>query len=237
MTSPEKPRLARLTTILIMLQSKRLTTATELAERFGVSVRTIYRDIRTLEQSGVPIVTEEGKGYSLMEGFSLPPVMFTEREANALVTATKFLKLAKDDSLSDDFDAAIAKVKSVLSGKQKERLEFLENRMVVAKSIYLTGISKFLGPIQEALTQYLCVKIEYTNEKGIPSERIIEPFSLYHSYGENWVLAAYCRKRKDFRVFRIDRMKNLFLTSEHFEPHNMTVKEFVEKYIYPQINP
>ncbi|MEL7062687.1 MAG: HTH domain-containing protein, partial [Bacteroidota bacterium] len=80
----EKPRLSRLTAILTQLQSKRLVTAKALAERHNVSIRTIYRDIRTLEQSGIPIVTEEGKGYSIMEGYHLPPVVFTEDEANAL---------------------------------------------------------------------------------------------------------------------------------------------------------
>ena len=77
----EKTRLSRLTAILIQLQSKRLITSTELADKYGVSIRTIYRDIRALEEAGVPIYTEEGKGYSLSEGYRLPPVMFTEEEA------------------------------------------------------------------------------------------------------------------------------------------------------------
>ena len=70
-------RLSRLTAILTQLQSKRIVTATSLAEKFDVNVRTIYRDIKALEESGVPIYTEEGKGYSLVEGYRIPPVMFT----------------------------------------------------------------------------------------------------------------------------------------------------------------
>ena len=92
----EKPRLSRLTAILTQLQSSRIVTATALAEKHNVSVRTIYRDIRTLEKSGVPIVTEEGKGYSMMEGYQLPPVMFTEDEANALITAEQLVLKNKD---------------------------------------------------------------------------------------------------------------------------------------------
>ena len=78
----EKPRISRLSQIVTILQSKRLITARELAEKFNVSIRTIYRDIRTLESSGIPIVTEEGKGYFLQEGYQLPPIMFSEEEAN-----------------------------------------------------------------------------------------------------------------------------------------------------------
>jgi len=87
----DKPRLARLTAILTQLQSKKLITARDIAEKHEVSIRTVYRDIRTLEKSGIPIVTEEGKGYSIMEGYKLPPVMFTEDEANALITAEQII--------------------------------------------------------------------------------------------------------------------------------------------------
>ena len=86
MEEKEKPRLSRLTAIITQLQSKRIVTAKHLAERHNVSIRTIYRDIRALEKSGIPIITEEGKGYSIMEGYHLPPVLFTEDEANALIT-------------------------------------------------------------------------------------------------------------------------------------------------------
>nr|WP_290935624.1 HTH domain-containing protein [Haliscomenobacter sp.] len=98
MLENDTKRLSRLTAILTQLQTKRLVTATVLAEKFKVSVRTIYRDIRALEQSGVPILTEEGKGYSLMEGYRLPPVSFSESEANALITAEQFVLKNKDAS-------------------------------------------------------------------------------------------------------------------------------------------
>ena len=88
MSDNDTKRLSRLTAILMLLQTKRLSTASELASRFMVSNRTIYRDIKALEQAGVPILTEEGKGYLLMEGYRIPPVMFTESEANALITVS-----------------------------------------------------------------------------------------------------------------------------------------------------
>ncbi len=87
-----KPRLTRLTAILTQLQSQRLLTAIEMAKKHNISIRTVYRDIRTLEKSGVPIVSEEGKGYSIMDGYKLPPVMFTQEEANALITVEQLIK-------------------------------------------------------------------------------------------------------------------------------------------------
>ncbi len=91
MEHKDTKRLSRLTAILIQLQAKRMVTANDLARKFGVSARTIYRDIKALEQAGVPIVTEEGKGFSLLEGYRLPPIMFTESEANALITAEQLV--------------------------------------------------------------------------------------------------------------------------------------------------
>ncbi|MEO7046774.1 MAG: HTH domain-containing protein, partial [Ferruginibacter sp.] len=98
MNDNDTKRLSRLTAILTQLQTKRLLTTSELAKKFSVSSRTIYRDIKALERAGVPILTEEGKGYSLMEGYRIPPIMFTESEANALITAEQLIRKNKDAS-------------------------------------------------------------------------------------------------------------------------------------------
>src|SRR4051812_46824456 len=107
MIDNDKKRLSRLTAILTQLQSKRLVTSTALAAKFHVSVRTIYRDIRALEQSGVPVLTEEGKGYYLMEGYRLPPISFTETEANALITAEHLVLRNKDASFVKEYSEAV----------------------------------------------------------------------------------------------------------------------------------
>ena len=109
MKENDTKRLSRLTAILIQLQTKRLITSTGLAERFGVSVRTIYRDIKALEQAGVPVLTEEGKGYSLMEGYKVPPVMFSESEANALITVEQLVQKNSDRSLVKDIQRQLIK--------------------------------------------------------------------------------------------------------------------------------
>ena len=126
----EKPRLARLTAILTHLQSKRLITASELAKKHGVSIRTIYRDIRALKRSGVPIITEEGKGYTLIEGYHLPPVSFTESEANALITAEQLISRNRDASLIEQYRQAMTKIKAVLRHKEKDKAALLSERLV-----------------------------------------------------------------------------------------------------------
>jgi len=89
------------------MQTKRILTSTTLAEKFSVSVRMIYRDINALEHTGVPILTEDGKGYSLMEGYKMPPVMFTENEANALITAKQLVLKNRDSSLIKEYTEAM----------------------------------------------------------------------------------------------------------------------------------
>ena len=223
----EKPRLARLTAILTQLQSKRILTARELAERHNVSVRTIYRDIRTLEKSGIPIVTEEGKGYSLMDGYNIPPVMFTESEANALITAEKLIINNKDKSLIEEYQNAVNKIKSVLQNSQKEKIEFLSERIHFRNNAENQRTSDYLMTIQSSIANFNMVEIEYTSLQGENTKRIIEPFALY-STQENWLLIAFCQLRKDFRVFRLDHIQRLIIQNQHFEPHNLTLQEYFE---------
>ena len=121
-------RLSRLTAILIQLQTKRIVTASELANKFNISKRTIYRDLKALEHSGVPILTEEGKGYTLMEGYKVPPVMFTEKQANALILAEQLVLKNKDASFVKDYSDAIDKIKAILKYTAKDKVNLLANR-------------------------------------------------------------------------------------------------------------
>lgn len=128
MNDNETKRLSRLTAILTQLQTKRLLTATQLADKFSVSIRTIYRDIRALEQAGVPIITEDGKGYTLMEGYRVPPVMFTEAQANALIIAEQLVLKNKDTSFIKDYTEAVEKIKSVLKYSIQDKANLLSER-------------------------------------------------------------------------------------------------------------
>lgn len=222
-------RLSRLTAILTQLQTKRLLTATQLADKFSVSVRTIYRDIRTLEQAGVPIVTEEGKGYTLMEHYRLPPITFTENEANALITAEQIVLKNKDASFVETYSEAIAKIKSVLRHSVKDKANLLSERVYFAENETIERTSNHLLAIQFALTNFLQTQITYTDEAQNTTERIIEPFALL-STQEKWLLVAWCRLRNTFRFFRLDRIDKLTVLSEKFEPHQLTLQEYFEKY-------
>ena len=222
-------RLSRLTAILTQLHTKRLITATELANKFSVSVRTIYRDIRALEQSGVPILTKEGRGYSLMEGYKIPPVMFTESQANALIIAEQLVLKNKDASFVRDYTEAIDKIKAVLGHTVKVKVNLLADRTRFYQNINSEKNSYNLSDLQFALTNFCVAKIEYTNEGNKTTSRLIEPFALL-STQENWLLVAWCRLRNEFRYFRLDRIKSLEVCTEKFAPHKMTLQEFFDKH-------
>ncbi len=227
MSASEKPRLTRLTAILTQLQSKRLLTARELAEKHEVSIRTIYRDIRTLEQSGIPIATQEGRGYSLVKGFNLPPVMFTESEANALITAEQLIVKNKDASLVKNYQEAVTKIKSILRYSEKDKAELLSKRVFFRQNTKKDTTSSFLSIIQIAITNFKLADLKYQSLENKTTERIIESFALY-STQENWLLIAFCRLRNDFRVFRLDHILKFEIRNDNFAPHKMTLQEYFE---------
>lgn len=228
MNDNDTKRLSRLTAILTQLQTKRLLTSTALADKFGVSVRTIYRDIRTLEQAGVPIITEDGKGYTLMEGYRIPPVMFTESQANALITAEQLVLKNKDTSFIKDYTEAIDKIKTVLKYSIQDKANLLSERTRFDQNINRERNSNNLSDLQFALTNFRLTKIEYTNEQNKTTTRHIEPFALLST--ENWLLVAYCRLRKEFRFFRLDRIEKMEVLTDKFEPHGMTLQEYFDRY-------
>ena len=228
MNETDIKRLPRLTAILTQLQEKRLLTPSELARRFSVSKRTIYRDIRALEHAGVPIVREEGKGYKIMEGYRVPPVMFSESEANALITAEQLVLKNRDESFVREYAAAISKIKSVLRDKTKDKANLLSTRIVSAQNLSYSRTSSYLSTLQLALTNFKLVEILYRAFNSEHStQRSIEPFAMY-TCEENWLLVAFCRLRRDFRVFRLDRIEKLTVLSTTFEPHKMTLQAYFE---------
>ncbi len=228
MNDNDTTRLSRLTAILTQLQTKRLMTASELAKKFSVSNRTIYRDIKALEDAGVPIVTEEGKGYSLMEGYKMPPVTFTESQANALIIAEQLVLKNKDASFIKDYSEAIDKIKAVLGHSLKDKANLLAERTRFAENINRERNSNNLSSLQFALTNYCLAKIDYSDEVNQSTTRLIEPFALL-STQENWLLVAWCHLRKDFRYFRLDRIKKLEVLTDKFNPHKMTLQDFFDK--------
>jgi len=228
MDNKDTSRLSRLTAILTQLQTKRLVTATQLSDKFSVSVRTIYRDIRALEQAGVPISTEEGKGYTLIEGYRVPPLMFTEAQANALIAAEQLVLKNKDTSLIKDYREAVDKIKSVLRYTLQDKVNLLSERTRFDQNINRERNSSNLSELQFALTNLYLTKIEYINEQEQTSTRLIEPFALLST--DNWLLVAYCRLRNEFRFFRLDRIKKMEVLTDKFNAHEMTLQQYFDRY-------
>lgn len=227
MASQDISRLSRLISILTQLQTKRIVSATELSNKFDVTIRTIYRDIRALEDADVPIVTIEGKGYSILDGYRMPPLLFTEQEVNALITAEQLVLKNKDSSFVKDYSSAISKVKAILKLDSKDKAQILSNKIVFRQNSSDASESQYLSELQLALTNTYVVQINYLSEDEQLTLRKIEAFAIYNTQN-NWLLIAWCRLRKDFRVFRLDRMQSLNVLLEKYKPQKMTLEEYFE---------
>ena len=200
--------------IQTQLQARRLVRAKDIAERFDISLRTVYRDIRALQDAGIPISGEAGQGYYLMDGFALPPVSFTEEEANALVTAEKFVLQNAEGSFIEQYGSALTKIRAVLGGQQKDRSTLLSSRISSSAVENPSAQRHYLVDIQKAITNFLLAKVRYLSiYKEELTERIIEPFGLYFKE-DKWVLIAYCQLREATREFRLDRIQHMRVLNE-----------------------
>ncbi|MEM0998378.1 MAG: YafY family protein [Bacteroidota bacterium] len=207
-------RFDRITHILIRLQAKRLVTAREIAERFGVSLRTVYRDIRTLREAGVPVGEEEGRGYFMVDGYQLPPVMFTREEAAALTAVEKALGYSTDRSLKAHFQSALLKIKAVLGHSTTDELEYLHSRIGIAH----LGLpeSDHLSTIQRAIIESQVLRLVYrSGRKDEVTERNFHPYGLYFN-ALNWYVIGHCQLRDNLREFRLDRIQALSATGNQF---------------------
>ncbi len=226
-------RIDRLTAILTQLQSKRVTKAQEIADRFSISLRTVYRDVRALEDAGVPVIGEAGQGYSLVEGYRLPPVMFTQEEAQAFLVAEKIFEKLSDRSSTEHFHSAMLKVKSVLRTSEKDRIDQLSPLVAVFRNrnqLQLKGKDEHLRVILDALSSKRLLAMNYTTfEEEKTSNRNVESVGVYYA-SEQWYLIAWCRLRRDYRTFRLDRINSLKTLDETYEAQaHPTLKEYVDK--------
>ena len=223
-------RLDRLTAILIHLQTKRVVRAQELADRFGISLRTVYRDVRSLEEAGVPIGAEAGMGYFLTD-YHLPPVMFTNAEASALLMAAKLVEKWTDASVRTNFESALYKIKSVLKRPDQEHLDDLAPNVGVFKPARQTPYTDgLLTVVQQAVARHHVLDLQYHSlYNDTETRREVEPVGLYH-YGMGWHLIAFCRTRQDYRDFRIDRIRELTDTGQRFaRRERLSLQEYIDR--------
>lgn len=225
-------RLDRLTALLIQLQSKRIIKSQEIAERFGISLRTVYRDIRTLELAGVPLTGEAGVGYSIVQGYRLPPVQFTREEALSFVTAEKLVNKLTDSETRTSYESALYKVKAVLRSVDKEFLDDISHRIAVVDDPHLPKDRHQNLPIEKILNgiaEKRVIRLVYssTTSPGT-SARDVEPVGIYSS-GSYWYLIAWCRLRGDYRNFRTDRAHSIEIQQERFHTQHPALQHFIEQ--------
>ncbi len=213
-------RLDRISALLVQLQSRPVVRAADMAARFGVSLRTIYRDMRTLSESGIPICGNSGIGYSLMDGYKLPSLMFTKEEAMAFLTAEKMIEQLTDSQNSTYFRMGMDKIRAALRTIDKNYLHHMEDTIAVYRSRNtkesLPNLTQIiLGSIKDKSV----LEIGYTNASGDISKRLLEAVGITYSY-PNWYLSAWCHLRSEYRMFRLDRISRVEITAQaHSRTH------------------
>lgn len=226
-------RIERISAILIQLQSKKVVKGQEIADRFGISLRTAYRDIRALEISGVPITSEAGIGYSLVDGYRLPPISFTQEEARAFLTAEKLVDKFTDTRTTKDYQSALYKIKSVLKAADKEHLEDLDATIQVVKHFDIPSSENSLDHLPNVLKSIASKKVlnlsYFANHNQEITERTVEPIGVF-MMGNHWYLIAYCLLRKDYRNFRVDRIKESSILNEAISKKHPSLKNYLKEY-------
>jgi len=201
-------RIDRLFGILVRLQSKKYITADQIADQFGISVRTVYRDMKALGEQGIPLSFEQHKGYCIVQGYFLPPVSFNSDEANALLLMERFLEGFADKSIQQHYTTALNKVKAVLRSSQKEKLETLNENIKLQLPKRLKNDFEYLSILQNAISAKCIINIEYKNNKNEVSKREIEAIGLIF-YAFSWHLIAWCHLRNEYRDFKISSIINI----------------------------
>ncbi len=219
-------RTERLFAEVLLLQNRPNMTSRDLAEHFGVSRRTIFRDLRALGEAGVPLTYAEEGGYEILEGYQLPPLMLTAREAATLLVGTEFTKLQPDLSLRKDADEVALKIHSVLPSEVKEYIDRLRERTVLDPYwLHHTtpeadddGDEGRWYQLSKAAAQQFSVYMkDYVPSRDELTERTVDPLGLVY-YTDRWNLVAYDHLREGIRNFRLDRIRTMHVTMQRFEP-------------------
>ncbi|QRY58004.1 helix-turn-helix transcriptional regulator [Sphingobacterium siyangense] len=230
MTDIQK-RFDRILAIYMHLQAKPVVTAAALAERYEVSQRTIYRDIRSLMQVGIPIYGEAGSGYSLVEGYKMPPLQFTREEALSFVAAEKLVEKYTDRNLAHHFTTALLKMKAILRGNEKEQVAIVGDNFLVrgGRHQFNEKLTHGTNILIESIAAKKCVEIYYSKPSDkTPERREIEAVGIFVE-SKFWYVLAFCRLRKDYRQFRLDRINNIRILADDFAKEHPELSSFLNK--------
>lgn len=220
-------KLERLVSIIMILLDKKRISAQELAERFEVSLRTIYRDIDSINMAGIPIRSTPGVGggFEIMEQYKVDKKVFSTDDLSALLMGLSSLSnLVHGDELVH----ALAKVKSFVPEERAKDIEIKANQLSIDLSPWMgnKNTQAYLEMIKTALQENRLVSFDYADRYGNKTARTAEPYQLVLK-NSHWYWQGYCLKRKDFRLFRVSRMSNLQLQKDTFTP---------QEYQKPELN-
>ncbi len=206
-------RADRLFQIVLTTGYERIVTGKRLAKMLGVTTRTVYRDIRSLIASGVPIQGEAGVGYRIKRGYQIPPLMFTDEELQALHLGASIVRTWADAGLAEAAGQVLAKVDAVLPAASRPRLAY--GAMIVPGGHVPTVIADHLSVLRGAIGARRKVALNYPRPFAETSDRVVWPLVLAY-WGGSWTLGAWCENVADFRTFRVDGISSLALSSETY---------------------
>jgi len=216
----------RVISTLVLLQTKSVITAKTISDRFEISLRTVYRDITTLKNAGIPITGDPGIGYSIMDGYRLPPVMFNDGETAALLTAEKFIGKLTDHETHTHYSNALIKIKAILRSSEKQALEVLDNSISISDNSSWDN-KPFLQDLFRSIAGKHVVNMEYRKADGTSSERKLEPIGCYHHIN-NWYLVAFCQLKKGYRTFKVNRIVSIRVLDQYFDTTHITLQRYID---------
>lgn len=222
-------RIDRLFGILVLLQGRKYITAEKIANQFGISVRTVYRDMKALGEQGIPLSFEPNKGYFIVQGYFLPPISFNTEEANALLLMERFLAGFADKSIMQHYTTALNKVKAVLRTAQKEKLESLNEHIKLQLPARLTNDFEYLSILQNAISAKCIIELTYKNNKEEVSSREVEPIGLIF-YAFSWHLIGWCHLRNEYRDFKVNNILKVHCTEIPFKKNDhIAVNDYMKQ--------
>ena len=222
-------RTDRLLAIVLELQAKGWQRAEDLASRFEISKRTVYRDMQALSESGVPVISSPGQGYTLVEGYFLPPLTFSADEALILTLGGDFMAQNFDAEYRHAAQSAVSKIEAVLSDNLRETVHYLQGSLRFI-SLFPFEHSETLQQVRRAIIQHRTLRFDYLARQsdeigGSKTTRDADPYSLIY-LDNHWYVTAYCHLRHDIRNFRIDRMDRLEVLRRAFaRPADYNVRQ------------
>lgn len=220
-------RIDRLIAVLTTLQSKRVITVTDISEKYKISERTVYRDLKALGEIGVPITFDDQKGYSILQGFFLPPISLTPEEANSLILISTLSEKFSDSTTKSHVENAIEKIKAVLKNRDQQRVEHLHSQIKIYNPHKEATSHDYLTEIQNSIVEKISLQITYINNDGEVSNRKVEPIGLTF-YSNQWHLIAWCWKRLAYRDFKVRSITSLCLGESFKKPDHVDINDYIK---------